>query len=43
MRNRCKNELKVILISVAVIIFDLAVYLVLGMLLMNYDDFYGEK
>lgn len=37
------NALKFILISVAVVIFDLAVYLVLGMLLMNYDDFYDES
>ena len=37
------NALKVILISVAVVIFDLAVYVVLGILLMNYDDFYNES
>ena len=37
------NVLKVILLSVGVIILDLAVYLVLGMLLMNYDDFYDES
>ena len=37
------NALKVILITVAVVILDLAVYLVLGMLLMNYDDFYDER
>lgn len=30
------------MISITAIIFDLAVYLVLGMLLMNYDDFYVE-
>jgi hypothetical protein len=33
----------VISILLAVIIFDLAVYLVLGMLLMNYHDFYDES
>lgn len=37
------NVLKVILISVAAIVFDLAVYIVLGLLLMNYDDFYDES
>jgi hypothetical protein len=37
------NVFKIILISVGVIIFDLAIYLVLGMLLMNYDDFYDES
>lgn len=37
------NVLKVILISFAIIIFDFAVYLVLGMLLMNYDDFYYDS
>lgn len=37
------NVMKVIMTSVAVIIFDLAVYLILGMLLMNYDDFYDES
>lgn len=36
------NALKVILISVAIVTFDLAVYLVLGLLMMNYDDFYDE-
>ncbi len=34
---------KNILISIGVILFDLFVYLVLGMLLMNYDDFYDES
>jgi uncharacterized protein with PQ loop repeat len=37
------NALKVILISVAIVTFDLAVYLVLGLLMMNYDDFYDES
>lgn len=37
------NVFKIILISVAVIILDLAVYLVLRLLLMNYDDFYDES
>ena len=37
------NALKVILISVAIVTFDLAVYLLLGLLLMNYDDFYDES
>ena len=37
------NVFNVILIWVVVIIFDLAVYLVMGMLLMNYDDFYDES
>lgn len=34
---------KIILISVVLIIIDLFVYLVLGLLLMNYDDFYDES
>lgn len=36
-------SVKNILISIGVILFDLFVYLVLGMLLMNYDDFYDES
>lgn len=35
--------IKNVLIGIAVIIFDLAVYLFLGLLLMNYDDFYDES
>jgi hypothetical protein len=31
------------LIGIAIIIFDLAVYIFLGLLLMNYDDFYDES
>ena len=37
------NVLKVILISATFIILDLAVYVILGLLLMNYDDFYEES
>ena len=37
------NALKVILISVAIVTFDVAVYLILGLLMMNYDDFYDES
>jgi hypothetical protein len=37
------NALKAILISVAVVIFDLAIYIVLGLLMMNYEDFYDES
>ncbi len=37
------NAWRIVLISAAVIIFDLAVYIVLSMLLMNYDDFYDES
>jgi len=36
-------SVKNILIGIGVIIFDLAVYVVLGLLLMNYDDFYDES
>lgn len=36
-------SVKNILISIGVILFDLIVYIVLGMLLMNYDDFYDES
>ena len=35
--------IKNVLIGIAVIIVDLAVYLFLGLLLMNYDDFYYES
>lgn len=34
---------KIILISAVLIILDLFVYVALGMLLMNYDDFYDES
>ena len=34
---------KNVLIGIGVIIFDLAVYVILGLLLMNYDDFYDES
>ena len=34
---------KNIAIGSGLIIFDLAVYIVLGLLLMNYDDFYDES
>ncbi len=33
---------KNVLIGIAVLIFDLTVYLILGLLLMNYDDFYDD-
>jgi hypothetical protein len=35
--------IKNIAIGTGLIIFDLAVYIVLGLLLMNYDDFYDEN
>jgi len=35
--------LKNILIGIGIVIFDLAVYVVLGLLLMNYVDFYDES
>jgi hypothetical protein len=35
--------IKNVLIGIVVIIFDLAVYIFLGLLLMNYDDFYDES
>lgn len=35
--------IKYILIAAGVIIVDLAVYFVLGLFLMNYDDFYDES
>jgi|GEM_PF-1038249 len=34
---------KNIAIGIGLIIFDIAVYIVLGLLLMNYDDFYDES
>lgn len=34
---------KNILIALGLIIFDLTVYILLGLLLMNYDDFYDES
>ena len=42
MRNRCINEYLENHIDPGAVIY-LAVYLVLGMLLMNYDDFYDES
>ncbi len=36
-------SLKNILIGIGLIIFDLAVYIYLGLMLMNYDDFYDES
>ena len=36
-------SIKNIAIGIGLIIFDLAVYIVLGLLLMNYDDFYDES
>lgn len=38
-----KIKLKHIAIGLGIIIFDLAVYITLGLLLMNYDDFYTES
>ncbi|AIM61179.1 hypothetical protein IZU89_12185 [Cellulophaga lytica] len=35
--------IKNIAIGIALVIFDLAIYIVLGLLLMNYDDFYDES
>ena len=35
-------SIKNILISIGLILFDLVVYFILFMLLMNYDDFYDE-
>lgn len=35
-------SIKKILISIGLILFDLVVYFILFMLLMNYDDFYDE-
>jgi hypothetical protein len=35
--------LKIILITLALVAFDIAVYIFLGLLLMNYEDFYGES
>jgi hypothetical protein len=35
--------IKNIVNGIGLIIFDLAVYIVLGLLLMNYDDFYDES
>lgn len=34
---------KNVLIGIGLIIFDLAVYIFLGLMLMNYDDFYDES
>jgi hypothetical protein len=34
---------KIILISVLVILFDLATYVILGLMMMNYDDFYDPS
>lgn len=35
--------LKNIAIGIGLIVFDLAFYVVLGLMLMNYDDFYDES
>jgi len=35
--------LKNVVIGLAIILLDLAVYIFLGLLLMNYDDFYDES
>ena len=35
--------IKNILIAVGIILFDLIVYIFLGLMLMNYDDFYDES
>src|SRR5690606_28962988 len=35
--------IKNILIVVGIILFDLIVYIFLGLMLMNYDDFYDES
>lgn len=37
------RTLKYIVISVAIIVFDLAVYIMLGLMLMTYDDFYDAS
>ena len=37
------KQLKYIAIAIAIIVFDLAVYIVLGLLLMGYDDFYDAS
>lgn len=36
-------KLKYILFAISLIIFDIIVYLFLGLLLMHYDDFYDES
>lgn len=36
-------SIKNILIAFGLILFDLAVYIFLGLMLMNYDDFYDES
>ena len=35
--------IKNILVTLIVILFDLTVYIILGLLLMTYDDFYDES
>jgi len=35
--------IKYILIWLAIIIFDILVFIILGLLLMNYDDFYDSS
>jgi hypothetical protein len=37
-----KNWIK-ILVGIVIVVFDLFVYIILGLLLMNYDDFYNES
>ena len=36
-------SLKNILIGIVLIIFDLVIYIFLGLMLMNYEDFYDES
>ena len=36
-------SIKNVLIAFGLILFDLAVYIFLGLMLMNYDDFYDES
>lgn len=35
--------LRKIILALAIIVLDMAVYILLGLLLMNYDDFYDES
>ena len=37
------NWVKIVLIGIALIVVDLAVYILFGLLLMNYEDFYDES
>jgi len=38
-----KLIIKYIFIAIGIILFDLAVYILLGLLLMDYEDFYDES